>query len=177
MKTTLLLGCLLASVGCGKSETESGPGASKKVASTSSTKLEYTRLGDLELEAEIPSGSIDSNRKNRADTIGIESSPKLMVAGQRDMEWKDSVAAVKSDIEKRATSFGEFTRADAKDDGTFHLEYTFKPGDEMSHGFVVRKKIGDKLYDCGTKPWSKDTVTKEQLVKVIKICESLRATK
>ena len=175
MKTTLLLGCLLASVGCGKSETESGPGASKKVAS--STKLEYMRLGDLELEAEIPSGSIDSNRKNRADTIGIESSPELMVAGQRNMEWKDSVAAVKSDIEKRATSFGEFTRADAKDDGTFHLEYTFKPGGETSHGFVVRKKIGDKLYDCGTKAWSKDAVTKEQLAKVIKICESLRAAK
>jgi hypothetical protein len=89
----------------------------------------------------------------------------------------DSVATVKSDIEKRATSFGELTRVDAKDDGTFHLEYTFKPDGKTSHGFVVRKKIGDKLYDYGTKPWSKDAVTKEQLAMVIKMCESLRAAK
>jgi len=167
-RTTLLL---LVATACSKeSDTKATGTTSAKPA-----ELAYAPLGDLGIAAEMPAGSIDSHRRNKAGTMTIEGNPEILVQGQGP-EWIADAAGVKADIEKNMQA-GKITKQDVKDDGTFRIEYTFDAGEGAIHGFTIRKKVGDKFFDCGTKPWGKTTVTTEQLAAAMKICDSLRAAK
>jgi hypothetical protein len=163
---------ILVAAACG-SKKEGDATSGKGTEGAAPAKLVWKKVGALGLEAEVPEdANIDDNTKGAGyPTATIWSSPTTFVSGAGDM------SDLKPTIEETKTRLGKdnkdakFTKEEKTADG-WVLQYDAKSitGDPLS-GISVRRTIGDKQWDCGT------NAKADELPKVLKLCQSLRAAK
>lgn len=184
MKTTLIsIAILTLAVGCEKKEDKGAASGDDKGAATkgdgdkggAAAKMEWMKIGSLGVEAEVPGGTTVDDKSKGAGfpTATIWASPTTFVSAQNDMFWPADAAKAKAEIEKDPNKFQKFTKEEAAGD-TFHLEFTLESMMDKTpiYGVKIRKKVGDKLFDCGSNSGSE-----AERAKVTKICNSLRAAK
>jgi hypothetical protein len=174
MKLALAV-CVCVSA-CGKADDPSSAAKSTEADS----KLVYKRIDTLELEIEVPSSApfADDRLKELFGTKTVLANPSVHVETDRSMDRPADFAAAKAAIEASRHPFQEFTKQ-SDDAGAFHFEYTVKSKDNGStlYGFLIRKKIGEKLVDCGTNGFrsAPHLADKTQRDRAVKVCQSLRA--
>ncbi len=186
MKTlTVLCAVLALSMGCDKKSETSGDnktgntkanggkaGDKAKPAPAKAAAMEWMPVGALGLSVEAPAGTKIDDKTQGAGfpTATIWASPTTFVTGQNDMFWKKDIAGAKAEIEKDPNKFQAFTKEEATADG-FHLEFTLESMMDKKpiYGVKLRRKIGEKMFDCGS-----NTQSEELRAKVLKLCQSLK---
>ena len=172
MKALLLLPLCFV-VACKKSEGDTG----SPKPTEAPAKLSYHKLGDLPLEAEVADdATITDNTKGAGfPSATIYASPTTFVTGAGEMsDLKPSIDDTKKELAKDPNKLKAYTREEKTADGWI-LEMTreamVEPGKELL-GVEVRRTINNQPWDCGT-----NADTKEEIARVVKLCQSLRAAK
>lgn len=173
----VLAGLLLATGACKDKQPSGEPSSSKTAEPAAPAPTTWKQLGGLGLEAEVPEdATIDDNTQGAGfPSATLWTSPTMFVSGVGDMsDLKSTIEATKAELAKDPNKLKAFTREDKTDDGWI-LELTreamIEPGKELL-GISVRRTIDGKPWDCGSNVDSRD-----ELEKVKKICQSLRAAR
>jgi len=156
-------------VACGKSDKADGGGGGG--AKPVEAKLEFKKLGDLGLEAELPADAkVDDNSKSVGyASATIWASPTTFIDGAGEMsDLKESMEDTKAKMikdEKSLTPGREEKTADG-----WIIEMTGKSitGSEMT-AVHVRRTIDGKPFDCHSNVRGKD-----EAAKLVKLCQSIR---
>jgi hypothetical protein len=164
----------LAACGGNKSD---APAGDKKVAegdpAAAPAKLAYKKLGTLPLEAEVPDGAnIDDTTKGAGyPSATVYASPTTFINGAGDMsDQKPTIEATKEHLVKQEKSLKD-TRQDKTADGWI-IEMTGESMGSPTIAVSVRRTIDGKPWDC-----SSNVNNKEEVAKLEKLCQSLRAAK
>jgi hypothetical protein len=170
MFTFLLLSSLTA---CGKKDRDNAdPASSQKPVEA---KPEWKKLGNLGIEAEVPSDArVEDNTAGAGfPSATIYATPTVFVSGAGDMsDLKPTLDATKAQLAKDPNKLDSWTKSDTTADGWI-LEgtRTSMSGNKL-YTVSVRRTLGGKPFDCGTNAQSeaeRDTAKK--------LCQSLRAAK
>jgi hypothetical protein len=171
MRTNLVI-CLVLLGACGKKS--DSPGAADKPSGDEppAAKLAFHKLGALGIEAEVPDGAnIEDTTKGAGfPSATIYASPTFFVSGAGDMsDQKPTVEATQAQLVKDEKSL-QPKRADKTADGWI-IEMTGTSMGDPITSVSVRRTIDGKPFDCHS------NVKPDEVAKLEKVCQSLRAAK
>jgi hypothetical protein len=173
MRTLLLLSAVISlSTACKNSSDNQAEPPPKTVAAAN---LEWKKLGDLGIEAEVPSDArVEDNTASAGfPSVTIYASPSTFVSGAGDMsDLKPTLEETKAQLAKDPNKLKSWTKSETILGGWI-LEGTRESltGNTL-YAVSVRRSLRDKPYDCGANAQSE---AERDAVK--KICRSLRLTK
>jgi len=165
----VLIGAAL--VGCGKKEAaaEATGEATAAVKPAAPAKLTFIPIPKMNLQIEMPEGSTVVDMSADAPNAKITHAACEVSVSTVTIAYEDNVeASAKSSL--RPLNGGKVTKQETTPDG-WHLEFEGKNLlGEMSYGFKIRSKVGDKQYECSRNG------KKEELACALKACKSLKAS-
>jgi hypothetical protein len=155
----------------GGGDNSGGGGADKPVEA----KLVWKKVGGMGIEAEVPEDAkIDDNTAGAGHPMAtIWASPTTFVSGEGDSDLKPTLEEQKARLEKEpGNKFKKWLKEEKTADGwVLEVERESMTGDALTQ-VAVRRTINDKPFNCGSNVRGADEVAK-----VKKLCQSLRAAK